>query len=145
MTTINRHITLHFTFLSVGIVTLEGDLQHLSWSWHKEVRIRHNYLPFILPKFLLLYQVISSDTIHHFRHTSYIWKGKKLSNRMKWHCWIIVTFTTEHYKNALISLVVSVSSAFCLPVRTAEALRVFSYNSIFTDFSKNLWACSSCG
>jgi hypothetical protein len=58
---------------------------------------------------------------------------------------IIGTFTTEHYKNAPISLVISVCTAFFLPVKTAEALNVFYYNSIFRDFSKNLWAYSSCG
>jgi hypothetical protein len=58
---------------------------------------------------------------------------------------IIGTLTTEHYKNAPISLVMSAVTAFCLPLRTAEALHVFPYNLIFRDFSKTLWAYSGCG
>ena len=58
---------------------------------------------------------------------------------------VIGTFPTEHYKNAPISLVMSVCTAFFLPVKTAEALCIFYCNLILRDFSKNLWAYSSCG
>jgi hypothetical protein len=39
----------------------------------------------------------------------------------------VYTFTTEHYKNACIGLVMCVCIAICLPVKSAEALCVFSY------------------